>query len=244
MRRLRSLILSRLLFAAALLLSVGAAAEPVRLSVHGVDLQRLDPKVTRVGQLDFVAGFELSSNHSSFGGYSGLVVDEGGQRLVAVSDLCHWLVARLARDEHGRLRGIDGAEIHPMLDRRGNPFAIKRAGDAEALDKLPDGSFVVAFEQVHRIARYRGPEPWRSRAEAVPGPDDLTRQASNGGVETLAHLGDGRLLLISETERRPDGALKAWLGDGRTWSALGYRRRDDYRPVDAKALPNGDLLVL
>jgi hypothetical protein len=245
MRRVRPLILARLLLAAILLFGVEAAAEPIRISARGLDLQRLDSKVTRVGQLAFVAGFELSSGHTRFGGYSGLVVDEGGLRLVAVSDLGHWLVARLIRDEGGRLRGIGEAEIHPMLDRRGNPFVIKRAGDAEALEKTPDGTFLVAFEQVHRIARYRGPEPWKSKAEPVTAPEDLSRQASNGGTETMARLQDGRLLLFSETEQRPDDSLKGWLGDGRGgWAELGYRRRDGYRPVDAKVLPGGDLLVL
>lgn len=38
--------------------------------------------------------------------------------------------------------------------------------------------------------------------------------------------------------------LRAWIGAGGTWREAHYRRRGDYRPVDAKALPNGDLLVL
>lgn len=200
--------------------------------------------MVRAGQLEFVAGLELSSRHSRFGGYSGLVIDEGGKRLVAVSDLGHWLVATLVRDESGRLRGLAEPQLFPILDRNGNPFTVKRAGDAEALEKLADGSFLVAFEQVHRIARYAGPEPWRSRGEPQVGPRDLARQEANGGIETAARLPDGRLILVSETEERSPGVLKAWIGAGGTWRDANYRRRSEYRPVDGKALPNGDLLVL
>lgn len=172
------------------------------------------------------------------------MVDEGGKRLVAVSDLGHWMIARLVRDDAGRIRDLAEPQLFPILDRNGNPFTVKRAGDAEALEALGDGSFLIAFEQVHRIARYAGPEPWRSRAEPQVGPSDLARQEPNGGVETAARLPDGRLLLVSETEERSPGVLKAWIGAGGTWRETSYRRRGDYRPVDGKALPNGDLLVL
>lgn len=173
------------------------------------------------------------------------MIDEGGRRLVAVSDLGHWLVARLVRDEDGRVRDAVDAEIHPILDRNGQPFAVKRAGDAEALERLSDGSFLIAFENVHRAARYAGPHPWLSRGEPQVLPADVTRQPSNGGIETLAHLPDGRIILVSETDERSPGVLKAWIGAAGAWREAGYRRRGDhYRPVDAKVLPNGDLLVL
>jgi len=153
-------------------------------------------------------------------------------------------VARLQRDEAGRLRGVSDAEIHPILDRGGNPFTVKRAGDAEALEKLPDGSFLVAFEQVHRLARYAGPEPWRSRGEPQVAPREISRQPANGGIESMARLPDGRIILISETDERAAGMLRAWIGSAGTWRDAMYRRRGDYRPVDVKALANGDLLVL
>ena len=172
------------------------------------------------------------------------MIDEGGRRLIAISDLGYWLVARLTRDEAGRVRDVVEAEMHPILDRNGQPFAVKRAGDAEALERLTDGSFLVAFEQVHRVARYAGPQPWLSRAEAQILPAEVSRQPSNGGIESMARLADGRIVLFSETDERTPGTLKAWIGAGGTWRDAGYRRRGDYRPVDAKALANGDLLVL
>jgi hypothetical protein len=243
MRGHRSVI-ARLTLLLAFLFVLPAAAEPIRMSASGVQLDARRPDATRTGQLDFVAGFDLTSRHARFGGYSGMIIDEGGLRLVAVSDLGHWLVARLRRDETGRLRGVGEAEIHPMLDRRGKSFTIKRAGDAEALERLPDGSLLVAFEQVHRVLRYAGPEPWRSAAEVQAVPAAISRQSSNGGIETMALFPDGRLLLVSETEERADGTLIAWLRTGTDWAELGYAQRDSYRPVDAKVLPDGDLLVL
>lgn len=240
----RRTVIARLTLLLALLFVLPAAAEPIRMSASGVELDARRPNVKRVGQLDFVAGFDLTSRHARFGGYSGMIIDEGGLRLVAVSDLGHWLVARLRRDEAGRLTGVGEAEIHPMLDRNGRPFTIKRAGDAEALESLPDGSLLVAFEQVHLVLRYAGPEPWRSAAEVQAVPAALRRQASNGGVETMARFPDGRLLLVSEADERADGTLSAWLRTGTEWADLSYAQSDSYRPVDAKVLPDGDLLVL
>lgn len=243
MRGRRSVI-ARVLFFLLLLLVLPAAAEPIRLSASGVLLDERRPNETRVGQLDFIAGFGLTSRHERFGGYSGMIIDDAGSRLIAVSDLGHWLVARLQRDETGGLRGVGETEIHPMRDRAGRPFTKKWAGDAEALERLPDGSLLVAFENLHRVLRYAGPEPWLVAAELVPVPEAIARQEVNGGVETMALFPDGRLLLLSETDERPDGTLTAWLRTGDGWMELGYTQSGDYRPVDAKVLPDGDLLVL
>jgi hypothetical protein len=60
----------------------------------------------------------------------------------------------------------------------------------------------------------------------------------------MARLPDGRLLLISETDERSASTLKAWIGGTGAWREATFRRRGDYRPVDAKALANGDVLVL
>ena len=46
---------------------------------------------TEVDSLQFVAGFELTSPAPEWGGYSGMVMSDDGSRIVAVSDVGHWL---------------------------------------------------------------------------------------------------------------------------------------------------------
>src|SRR5690606_17276216 len=67
---------------------------------------------------------------------------------------------------------------------------------------------------------------------------------SNGGVEALAELPDGRVLAISEEGRTQSGEALAWLISDDGAETLSLPVSEDFKPTDAADLPNGDVLVL
>ncbi|MDZ4760040.1 MAG: esterase-like activity of phytase family protein [Alphaproteobacteria bacterium] len=123
-------------------------AKTLAISAKPVPLQMLNPSRRKVGALDYVGGFHLTSPDARFGGLSGLDVLENGD-LLAVSDQGDFVWIDL---------GADGftptsARLAPMLDASGDPLRGKAAGDAEGLAIQGDMS-LVSFERDHRVLAY------------------------------------------------------------------------------------------
>ncbi len=222
-----------------------AAEAPRAISVvaRPVALDIADAERTRVGKLRYRGGVSLTSSDGRFGGWSDLWLDRDGRHLVAISDRGFWLEAKLTFDWSGAPSGLDEARLGGLIDLDGRPIT-GFAADAEALVRLPDGGFLVAFERRHRIWHYPSAEPPFSLAPTnIPPPPELSRAPPNGGLEALARLSDGRLFALAE-ELVVEGANVGWIGDGKTWRTLGYVAAVDYKPTSASELPDGDVLVL
>jgi len=147
-------------------------------------------------------------------------------------------------DSDGRLLDLTEWVIEPILSITGarvrNPLH-----DAEALARGPDGSFMIAFENVHRIWRYPPPPvTFHSLPVPVPVPAGVAKAPSNGGLEGLAILPDGRLLAMTEEFQNPDGSFKGWLLEGERFFEVSYAPAEDFRVTDCAALSNGDVIVL
>jgi hypothetical protein len=120
-----------------------------------------------------------------------------------------------------------------------------RLRDAEALVRDRDGSFIVSFEQVHRLWRYPpAPAAFSFAAQSLPTPAELAKAPSNGGLEAVAVLPDGRLLVITEEYENPDGSLKGWLIEKDQFASIAYLPSEGFRPTDLAAMADGDVLVL
>ena len=89
-----------------LLAVVASAAEPSPLRLRSVPLNPEDPTQNRIGNLEYLAGFELSSRDPTFGGLSGLAFIAQPPTLVAVSDAGYWFIAPRALGKVGRLVGL------------------------------------------------------------------------------------------------------------------------------------------
>jgi len=190
-----------------------------------------------------MGGFQLNSQDKRFGGLSGLSIGADG-RLYAVSDHGYWLSARMIENAEGALSNLTDWRITPMLTSAKVPVSGSLS-DAEALSVAQDGGFLVGFEGKHRIWRYDPPpRTFESAATAVPAPAELARAPSNGGIEGLAALPDGRLLALAEEFVNPDGSFKGWLIDRNRFSEISYRPAKGFRVADCAALENGDILVL
>lgn len=177
-----------------------------------------------------------------FGGLSGAHLAPD-LTLSLVSDLGRFAEMRLELDEGLHPRGLHLLRQGPLRDSAGRPLT-EHWRDAEALARLPDGTWLIAFERHHRIRRYTTLDGPSSSATAPPG---LGTAPFNGGLESLAVLPDGRWLAMAEFLPGPEpGTSQAWVSrpDGQAWQAFAYRPAEALAPVDAATMPNGDVLVL
>jgi len=202
--------------------------DPVRIEATAVEVPGdLHRSVRALG------AWVLEADHAAFGGFSGLLVEDG--RLTAVSDRGHWLTARIAR-EGGALR-LDDARIAPILTHRGAP--LSGAGvDAEGLARR-DGDLLVAFERDHRIMRHIG----EGRVGAATRAPAFETLGGNAGLEGLATLPGGDILAIAEGPE--DGAFPMWrLTGAGTLARAALPQRSRHRVTGAETGPDGRLHVV
>ena len=229
--------------------AVAIAATPVPLDAN-------DPARTIVGRLEWRGGLALAGSHRRFGGWSGMLVEDGGRRLVLVSDIGDWLPATLAYDGAGRLAGVSDATLGRLQDESGNPMPDGKRADAESLTRLADGRLLVGFEREHRVLVYpAGSEAagggLAGRPQRLPDPPGLAEAPDNEGLEALATLPDGRVLAVTENLSAGEGLARAWVGTpsgtasgaAMAWQPLSYRMVPPFRPTGAAALPGGDVVL-
>jgi len=208
-----------------------------------IDVDPKRPGRKTFGSLTLLSAFQLESKDKRFGGLSGLSVGADG-KLYAISDRGYWLSASMQFDSNGALMNLVDWQIAPMLTTTKTPVT-GRLRDAEALALAQDGSFLVAFEGNHRIWRYNPPpNTFNSTPVSVKIPLAIRRAPSNGGLEGLTLLPDGRLLILTEEFANADGSFKGWLIEEGKSAELSYVPADGFRVTDCAALPNGDVLVL
>ncbi len=198
---------------------------------------------TEFDGLILLGAFELRSRHPQFGGISGLSIGADG-RLYAVSDRGYWLSARMRHGSDGALVDLLDWQIKPILTPERTP-TDGLLTDAEALASAPDGSFIVGFEQTHRLWRYLPPPmTFDSPARAISAPHNLAKAPRNGGLECVTVLPSGEILTLAEELQNKDGSFKGWLIDDQRAAELSYLPSAGFRASDCAALPNGDVIVL
>ena len=216
-------------------------ARLVRLSDFAFDSKNSERR--QFGALTLMGAFQLNSKDKRFGGLSGLSIGADG-RFYAISDHGFWLSARMMKTADGALADLVDWRIAAMLTPANSPVAGSLA-DAEALSPTRSGSFLVAFEGRHRIWRYDAPpHTFASRPTPIAVPAELSRAPSNGGLECLSELPDGRLLALAEDFANPDRSFKGWLIDDNRFGQVSYLPANGFRVADCAALKNGDVLVL
>ena len=160
-----------------------ATAAPVAVTAEPVEIT--GGKLTG---LSLSGAWVLRGDHPNFGGFSGLLVSQG--RLYAVSDKGWWLGAAL-REENGALR-LANARLAPMRDGEGDRYT-KAGGDAEGLTRLGP-RLAVSFERDHRVMFLRD----TGRLGRTIQPRSFEQFRSNKGLEALATLPDGRMIVLAE----------------------------------------------
>ena len=217
-----------------------ARAEAVRVDARPIALNPDDTSQTTTGLLEFRGGLALSSPDPRFGGFSALGVSADGRRMVALTDRGARFSARLVYDERGHLAGLRNTDMGAMSGLDGAPLRGSFSTDAEAMSAGVEGEIIVAFERRHRLRRYL---PGRATPEPLEAPAELEGAPSNGGIEALTLLGDGRLLALTEAFGSSQ-ALVGWVSNAGGWSVLTYGTLPGFHPTGAATLSNGDVVVL
>jgi hypothetical protein len=219
------------------------AAHSQLVELVPIELDPRNPEREEFGRLTLLNAFQLRSRDPRFGGLSGLSIGADG-KLYAVSDRGYWVSAQMNFDADGRLIDLTNWNIQPIRSTTGAPVTGPLY-DAEALARAPDGSFLVAFEQIHRIWRYPPPPAtFDSLPVPVPVPSELAEAPANGGLESITVLPDGRILAITEEFPNADRSFKGWLLEEGRFAELSYLPSDGFEASDCAALKNGDVIVL
>lgn len=137
------------------------------------------------GLLRVAGAWRVTSSERRFGGLSALAVD--GNDLVSLSDA--GVAVRMPKP--GGAPSV--ARFRDLPDGPGDPRHKSRR-DSEALARLADGDWLVAFENRNQVWRYDSTFT-RGRPAVL-----FTKQGwgTNRGIEAMAPDGDGGLMVIPE----------------------------------------------
>ncbi len=210
---------------------------------------------TRFGKLVFRGGLVLTSSSPNFGGWSGLLLDEKGRNLVAVSDAGAWMTARISYDSMRRPSGLENARLGPLKALSSKSLRKNRDRDAEALalesGSVDKGQVLVAFEGNHRIGRFRIDGSGLSRPLGyLAMPPELKGSRKRDGLEALTVLrggpSKGALVGIAESFKDSAGNHTGWLWSSTASDPRRFHLADigEFNITDVASLANGDLIVL
>lgn len=224
---------------------------PVKIDVKSRRIPAFDPRDDthiRYGSLEFRSGLVLTSPHRGFGGLSGFRLDKKGEQFLAISDKGEWFMGRLIYSGRN-LTGLADVMAAPMLGSDGKKITSRGWFDTEAL--ALDGSNVyVGIERANQILRFDFAKGGiRSRGEAVPVPEGVSKLPFNKGTESLVFVPKGQPLagtLIAISERGLDAAgnIIGFLIGGPSPGQFTVKLTNKFDISDAMLLPSGDLLLL
>jgi hypothetical protein len=244
---LRKLALASVCLGALYPVLVGA--RPLGIETQQVPYFQISSYGHTFGQLEYIGGIRSWSDDELYGAVSSIRFKPDGKRFISVMDTGHIFTGQIERDTEGKLSGISDANIHPILNQKGEEPARKYMVDSEGLALRGDKAY-VAFEQRHRIEIFDALNLEKAKALGrLPHliPDHELR--ANGGIETLvlapedSHL-KGAMVAIAEESVDEKGNLFAAVLEGPLKGLFSVVRRDDFAVTDGAFLPGGDLLLL
>lgn len=227
--------------------------KPIAISarpIAGFDRENLDRQ--QFGRLRWRGGLVLSSSAEEFGGFSGLVLDDDGQRLLALSDTGAWLMAELAYEGARPVR-VHRAWIGPLRARDGSPLTRSRDKDAEAValesGSLVDGTVLIAFERNHRIGRFRMTDAGPSAPlHYLERPAEVRRMRANEGFESVSVLRAGpykdATIAFAERLENEQGQHTGWIWIEGKPRNLHLVDLGGFDITDTAPLEDGGLLIL
>ncbi|MDA0786046.1 MAG: esterase-like activity of phytase family protein [Proteobacteria bacterium] len=228
-----------------LLLACLFAVSPALADSTPIQLHNGLSEQDRVGRLVWRGGIEMIFADPRFGGISAMEIDPGGRTLTVLTDRGHRAELFLEYDLAGDLSAAKLVDLEPVLGAVGRSIDDDRNSDIEAIARMPDGGWLVAFERNHRLAHYPASfAPLRAAPRLLLSPPGLERARSNIGIKAASETADKKILLIAEDLKTSRAFTFAWLGNGAEWTPMAYTLFPPYKPAGAALLPNGDIIVV
>lgn len=204
-------------------------------------LSTTDPDRSRFGAVMFRSGVDLRSQVSAFGGFSGLWRSANGQEIIALADNAQVLKARIETAD-GRLSGLSGPVLSPLILGNGVPLRRSRYYDTESFALAGNAAF-VGIERNHAVIRFdRTGTGSIIRGVPIPVPKELRDLPSNGGLEALS---------VAPQRSPLSGALVGIAEGGSGFILTGPRQgafqivlSGGYDVTDLAFLPDGAAVIL
>ena len=228
------------------------AVQPIEVVARPIERFRSSHPTNLFGRLQFRGGLVLTSSSSLFGGWSGIVVEPDGRRMLAISDEGTWMTAEITY--RGRApSGIAHARIGPIRALRGRHLNKKRDLDAEGVallsGSLSRGTVLVSFERNHRIGMFPMVD---SQLEApvryLKLPPEARRMRSNSGIEAVTVLKGGSMKgsVVAFSEQFPGNAGQhtGWIWIRDVAHRMTLLDHGGFAITDAASLDDGGLVIL
>lgn len=225
------------------------------LEIEGAELE--------IGALSYVSGYVLTADHDTFGGLSGLAINDQDQ-ILALEDIGLLVTADMMIEAGTeKLVWFANAYIHAVESESGGPlnpppydseeaercpsstadvYEVRSTigqHDTEGIDVGPNGDRYISFERHHRVLHYTS-----DGIVSVALPESVLHAPCNASLEAIALLKDGGILVVGEGIHNEDGSLKAWVSKDGTYRELKYPYVEGFRPTGLAALDDGDVLVV
>jgi hypothetical protein len=228
----------------------------IEVSARAIDhFEKSNSERRRFGKLEFRGGLVLSSPSPDFGGWSGLLVDADGRRLLAISDAGAWMSAEI--DYAGtRPKGLKNARLGPIQAMDGRALTRGRDRDAEGLalldGSLDNGTVLISFERNHRIGRFHIDERGLSAPLGyLKSSPRWKLMKSNRSLEAVGVLKGGPLkgsvIAFAEDFPGADRNHTGWIWVGGIAAQpqdLSLRNIGEFAITDVASLDDGSLIVL
>ncbi len=230
----------------------GLEAEAISVSARAIASFDRASSETRFGRLEFRGGLVLTAESKNFGGWSGMVVDETGRRLVAVSDAGTWMTAEIGYDG-ARPVAIKQARLGPLKSLSAKTLRKNRDRDAEAValssGTLANGALLISFEGNHRIGRFDiGADGVSAPQGYLATPAELKGARKRDGLEALTVLRGGprkgQVVAFAEHFRDANRNHTGWIWSGDKPQSFHLADIGEFDVTDIASLRNGDLIVL
>jgi hypothetical protein len=230
----------------------GLETEAITVSARALTSFDRTSSQSRFGRLEFRGGLVLTAESKNFGGWSGMVLDEAGRRLVAVSDAGTWMTAEIGYDG-SRPVALKAARLGPLKALSQKTLRKNRDRDAEAValasGNLANGALLISFEGNHRIGRFDiGADGVSAPRGYLTAPAELKSAKKRDGLEALTVLRGGprkgAVVAFAEHFRDAKRNHTGWIWSGDVPQSLHLADIDEFDVTDVASLRNGDLIVL
>lgn len=191
-------------------------------------------------QLDFLSATTMYNSDENFGGFSGLHIDDAGQKFTALSDRGYFLSGILTR-ENTNISQADQLTLTPIRMINGQPVDVAN-GDAEGLAITSDGKIFVSFERFHRVREYANTN---SAAKNIKGHPDFAMMQNNSSLEALAIDQNGFLYTMPERSGHEERPFPVYRYAHGTWTNFAkIPRHHPFLMVGADFGPDGRFYIL